>query len=59
MVINIEAIFRHTDGKVKFTKTVKIFGIVIYRYMSVSNMDDSNRTVGFTSMPDQTQWVDD
>ena len=59
MVINIEAIFQHTDGKWQFTKTVKIFGIVVYRYMSVSDVDDSNRTVGFASMPDQTQWVDD
>lgn len=59
MVINIEAIFRHTDGKEQFTKTVKIFGIVVYRYISVSDVDDSNRTVGFTGMPDQLQWVDD
>ena len=59
MVINIEAISRHTDGKEQFTRTVKIFGIVVYRYMFVSDVDDSKRTVGFTSMPDQTQWVGD
>ena len=59
MVINIEAISRHADGKEQFTKTVKIFGIVVYRYMAVSDVDDSNRTVGFASMPDLTQWVDD
>ena len=59
MVIDIEAISRHTDGKEKFTRIVKIFGIPVYRYSYVSDVDDSNRTVGFTSMPDQTQWVDD
>lgn len=59
MVIDIEAISRHTDGKEQYTKTVKIFGIVFYRYMCASDVDDSNRTVGFASMPDQAQWVDD
>ena len=45
--------------KTTYVKSVRIFGIEIYRYTVTSECDKKEHPVGFVSVPDQLKWVDD
>lgn len=45
--------------KTTYIKSVKVFGIEIYRYTVTSAGNKKDGPVGFISVPDQSKWIDD
>ena len=45
--------------KTTYVRSVKVFGMEIYRYTVTDVGNKKDCPVGFVSAPDQSKWVDD
>lgn len=56
--ISVEVTNRTSGGTEIYTKTVKVLGITVYR-MTAKGSAETNKPIGFSTFPDERQYVDD
>ena len=56
--ISVEVTNRTLGGRYVYTKTVKVFGLTVYR-MTATGDAETNKPIGFSTFPDERQYVDD
>ena len=56
--IDIQIDQHETESDTQYVRTVKVFGITIFKERVSTNSTIKNKTIGFETIPDETVWID-
>lgn len=57
--IDIQIDQHETESETQYVRTVKVFGVTLFRERVSTNSTIKNKAIGFETIPDETVWIDD